>query len=150
MNEAAFVRRMMALPITVCAARRLFPGTDRSALYAAAPHDGRGRLLPLGRALEIARQCAIQDATEGKAAIAAAARSAEIEEARTTVAAPALAYMAEVVEREFATLSSSLVARSASSRALQTVAEIAGRCSRQIGRRRARIVRKGGADGCPP
>lgn len=135
---------MMGLTITAAQARRTFPGIPPSVFYAIAPPSDRGRVMTFGAAFDAARRHAQREAQEAKAALAAAGCEADAEEARAAAALPAVAYLAEVIERETGALADSLRARSASPRALSTVERIAAVNARQISRARARIER--GAD----
>lgn len=144
MDEARLVSRLMALPVPVAAAKRIFPGTPPGLFFEAAPFDGRGRSLPLRSAFAIARRHAQEEAREARQTRAAAAQATDIAERQAACAAPAVAHVAGVIEAELSGLVASLRARAASPRALQTLSMIEGRCSRQIGRARSRIVQTGG------
>lgn len=141
MDEQALISRMMALPITAGRARRLFPGVNVTAIYQAAPFDGRGRFLTFGRAFEVAKDCANRDAQDAEAALAAAGRAADQEQNRAAHVGPALAYLAGAVERETSALVESLRARSVAPRAVAMIEGIAAVNARQIARVWARVGR---------
>lgn len=112
-REDRLIARTLALMITVGAARKIFPGLSRSALYAIAPHDGRGRHLSYGQAFDLARRQFEAVAAEAAAKRAADDREAALAQKKVAVALPALDHLADVIGAEMAALSASLVARGA-------------------------------------
>lgn len=136
------IARMMGIQITVGAVRRMFPGVSQSALYAAAPHDGRGRHLSLDQAFEIARRQFEAEATEATAQQLAQDRETAAAEKRASAALPAMDHLARVIAAEMAALSASLRQRGASDRAICLIAAAEGRSVRHAARLRVRVARQ--------
>jgi hypothetical protein len=141
MDDERIVRRALAVHITVGTARRLFPGINRSALYADAPHNGRDRRLTLGQAFAIARQQFEAQARQAHAASAAEARTDAQAARQASVAMPALGHLIEAVGDQCSRLAASLRCRGASARAVSIIERVAAVNSRHGGRARARLQR---------
>lgn len=141
MDDGRVVARMLAVQITVGTARRLFPGVSRSALYAAAPHDGHARRLSLGAAFHIARQQFEAVAVEVRTAAADANRAGALADRRAAIAIPALDYLAAAIATESAALLTSLHRCHASASSVRSIERVAAVNCRHAGRVRVRLLR---------